>query len=177
MALRGAIDANKAHRPIVHQCNKEDTGQWTEISAQNCNAGSFNDQIPMFYASSTMTQEGELTFVWVEYLLLLTLQSKLVNQPRKNILKKILTKKIGVLQDTARAPQPPTNQLTNRTPNEAAGPICVKESIFWGRNVRFWAKNPKFYGMKQRFWYLHNTKPPRQLVCIDFLSSMGSNRP
>ena len=34
-----------------------------------------------------LTQDEELTFVWVEYLLLLTVQSKLVNQPNKNILK------------------------------------------------------------------------------------------
>ena len=42
----------------------------------------------------------------------------------------------GVLRDTARAPQPPTNQPTG-APNEPARPICARESIFLGQKWPF----------------------------------------
>ena len=63
-----------------------------------------------------------------------------------------IMKYMGVLRDTARAPQPPIT----RAPNEPARPICAQESIFWAKFCLILAKNPNFYGRKQKFWYPHN---------------------
>ena len=56
-------------------------------------------------------------------------------------------KYIGVLRDTARAPQPPTD----RAPNEPVWPICAQERIFWAKFGRFWAKNLNFTGGDKSF--------------------------
>ena len=48
--------------------------------------------------------------------------------------KHILIKKIGVLRDTARAPQPPNNQPTGHQMNRQG----LYGSIFCGKNGRFW---------------------------------------
>ena len=61
-----------------------------------------------------------------------------------------------------------TNQPTNRVLNEAAGPMCAQESIFWAKFGRFWAKIPHFYGRKQNFLHPHNAKPARHLLRIIF---------
>ena len=70
---------------------------------------------------------------------------------------------MGVLRETARAPQPPTN----RAPNEPLRPICAQESIFLGKNGRFWAKHPNYFGREQKFPLIR--KPPRHLIRIVFL--------
>ena len=57
-------------------------------------------------------------------------------------------------------------------------PKLTKNADFGPNFGRFWAKNPNFYGSKKKFWYQHNRKPPRQLVCIVFgqaLDQMGQN--
>ena len=70
----------------------------------------------------------------------------------------------GVLRDTARAPQPPTNPPTG---HQMSRPKMNKNANFG----QFWAKNPNFYWRNQKFCYPHNEKPPRHLVRIGFWST------
>ena len=64
---------------------------------------------------------------------------------------------------------------TNRAPKKPAMPIYARESIFWGKNIRFWAKHPNYFG--REFWYPHIRKPPRYRTRIVFWSGMASNGP
>ena len=67
----------------------------------------------------------------------------------------------------AHALQPPTN----RARKKPAMPIYARESIFWGKNIRFGAKHPNYFG--REFWYPHLRKPPSYLNCIVFLVGHG----
>ena len=60
---------------------------------------------------------------------------------------------MGVLRDTARAPQPPTNPPTGHHMS-----VNVKEGFFWAKFGRFWVESLNFYGKKT----------PRHLVRIVF---------
>ena len=53
-------------------------------------------------------------------------------------------KKIGVLRDTARAPQPPTDPLTGRQRSLHGLAQIDQKSQFWAKFGRFGAKNPFF---------------------------------
>ena len=75
-----------------------------------------------------------------------------------------IIKRVGVLRDTARAPQPPSN----RAPNEPARPFCAQESIFWGKSDRFWAKNLIFKGGRKSFGTHLTKKTPRHFSCSFF---------
>ena len=76
---------------------------------------------------------------------------------------------MGVLRDTARAPQPPTNPPTGH--QMSWQDLAHNDQIcqFWAKFGRFFANNPKSFGTHTL------EKPPPHLVCIVFWSGFGSN--
>ena len=76
-----------------------------------------------------------------------------------NKINKKIIKSIGVLRDTARAPQPPTDPLTGHRRSLHGLAQIDQKCQFWAKFGRFWAKNPFFYWRNQKFCYPHNGKP------------------
>ena len=100
-------------------------------------------------------------------------QPRVLKGPESARLNRVnIIKEIGVLQDTAPAPQPPTNQTGHQMSRQ---PMTQNEEKcqFRAKFGRFGAKNPNFYWRKQKFWYPHNPRsklarsqfsPKRRLV-------------
>ena len=63
-------------------------------------------------------------------------------------------KKIGVLRDTARAPQPPANPSTGHRMSQQWSEMPNSGQIWW-----FLGKKSFFYWRNQKFCYSHNGKP------------------
>ena len=70
----------------------------------------------------------------------------------------IINKVTGVLRDTARAPQPPTNPPTGHQISRQGLAQNDQKCRFWAKFGCYWAKNPNSYWRKQKFWYPHNKK-------------------
>ena len=82
-------------------------------------------------------------------------------------------KKIGVLRDTARAPQPPTDPPTGHRISLHGLAQIDQKCQFWAKFGPFWAKNP-FFTEEIKSFVTHITEnPTRHLVHIVFWSEIG----
>ena len=77
---------------------------------------------------------------------------------REAYVKTTTIKEIGVLRDTARAPQPPTDSPTGHRISLHGLAQIDQKCQFWAKFGRFGAKNPFFYLRNQKFCYPHNGK-------------------
>ena len=66
---------------------------------------------------------------------------------------------LGVLRDTARTPQPPTNTPTGHQMSRQGLAQNEQKCQFRAKFGRSLAKNPNFYWRKLKFCYKHNGKP------------------
>ena len=82
---------------------------------------------------------------------------------------------MGVLRDTARAPQPPTDPPTGHRISLHGLAQNDQKCQFWAKFGRFWAKNPFFTGEIKSFVTHITENPPRHLVHIGFWSGIGQN--
>ena len=82
---------------------------------------------------------------------------------------------IGVLRDTARAPQPSTDPPTGHQMHALAQ--IDQKCQFWAKFGRFWAKNPFFYWRNQKFVTHITENPPKHFVHIVFWSGIGQHVP
>ena len=76
------------------------------------------------------------------------------------------------MRDTARAPQPPTNQPTGHQMSRK-GLYVPKKAYFWEK-WPFWAKYPNYFMKEQKFRYPLIRKPLRHIVCIVLSDGHGS---
>ena len=77
---------------------------------------------------------------------------------RSNVMVLLVSMSLGVLRDTAHAPQPPTNPPIGHYMSRQGLAQNDQKCQFWDKFSRFGAKNPNFHWRKQKFWYPLNGK-------------------
>ena len=82
---------------------------------------------------------------------------------------------MGVVRDTARAPQPSTNPPTGHRISLHGLAQIDQKCQFWAKFGRFWAKDPFFTGEIKSFVIHITENPPRHYVQICFWSGIGQN--